>query len=335
MDFKQLEYILAIEEHGNISKAAKALYISQSALNQQLIHLEKELNTKLFYRDNRNLWPTQAGQIYLENAKEVMKIKKNTYGLLQDLEDSTIGELHLGLTWEHGIDMFTQIFPRFNARYPRFSVKIFERNVAEQHQMLRAGHLDLGFVMLQEYERIEANYVPICREELILGIPASHPLAGLAAPFGQPLAYLDLALLKDELFSLIFPESTMRAVIDPLFRAAGFKPKILFETAMNHMLQKAVSRGLCCTIMPQSYSLPDTSPFASPENCLAGRQGGHHDYGKTAVWFRLKGNTCWDWCMVYPKGIKLNSAARYLVELSQEYGKALEKMLLLQFGVPQ
>ena len=47
-----------------------------SALNQQLIHLEKDLGTKLFQRDNRNLWPTQAGKIYLENAKEILKIKK-------------------------------------------------------------------------------------------------------------------------------------------------------------------------------------------------------------------------------------------------------------------
>lgn len=313
MDFKQLEYILAIEEHGNISRAANALYISQSALNQQLIHLEKELNTKLFFRDNRNLWPTQAGKIYLENAKEVMKIKKNTYSLLQDLADSTIGELRLGLTWEHGIDMFTQIFPAFNARFPHFSIKIFERNVAQQHQMLSAGHLDLGFVMLQENERIDANYIPVCHEELILGIPGNHPLACRAAAPGQPLAVLDLALLKDELFSLIFPESTMRSVIDPLFRAAGFQPKILFETAMNHMLQKAVSRGLCCTIMPQSYTLSDELPG----NISAPLQ--------KPAWFRLKGSTFWDWCMVYPKGIKLNTAAQYLIQLAKDYGSRWKK----------
>ena len=46
MDLKQLEYVVAIAEHGSISKAAESLYISQSGLNQQLIKLEKELNIR-------------------------------------------------------------------------------------------------------------------------------------------------------------------------------------------------------------------------------------------------------------------------------------------------
>ncbi|MDO4267511.1 MAG: LysR family transcriptional regulator [Eubacteriales bacterium] len=303
MDFKQLEYILAIEEYGNISRAAAALFISQSALNQQLIHLEKELNMKLFARDNRNLWPTQAGKIYLENAKEILKIKKNTYSLLQDLSDSTIGELRLGLTWEHGIDMFTAIFPAFNQRFPRFTFRLFERNVAQQHQMLSGGHLDMGFVMLQDTERIDASYVELCHEELILGIPSGHPLAGQAAGSGEPLTRISLSLFKDDLFSLIFPESTMRAVINPLFRAAGYSPRILFETSMNHALQKMVSRGLCCTILPESYAVRDGS----------------------VAWFRLEGNVTWTWCLVYPKGVKLNAASQHFIHLARQYGVALEK----------
>lgn len=50
MDFKLLEYILMIATENNITKAAKKLFISQSALNQQLLKLESELGTKLFYR---------------------------------------------------------------------------------------------------------------------------------------------------------------------------------------------------------------------------------------------------------------------------------------------
>ena len=310
MDLKQLEYILAIQEHGNISRAADALFISQSALNQQLIHLEKELNTKLFIRNNRNLRPTQAGIIYLQNAREILKIKRNTYSLLQDLADSTIGELHLGLTWEHGIDMFTEIFPQFNQRFPRFSIKIHERTVAQQHQMLISGHIDLGFVMLQEGDRIDANYVPICQEDMLLGIPKNHPLAHLAATPGSPLTTIDLALFKEDGFSLIFPESTMRAVIDPLFHNAGFKPNILIETSMNQALCKMVSRGLCCTVLPSFYAA-------------------QHD---TIAWFRLKGNTTWKWCMVYPKGIELNAAGSYLIELAKQYGEEEERKLREKLG---
>lgn len=304
MDFKQLEYILAIEEYGNISKAATALYISQSALNQHLLHLEKELGMKLFHRNKRTMMPTQAGRIYLDNAREIMKIKKNTYSQLHDLADSSTGELRLGLTWEHGVDMFTEILPEFLKQHPRFSVKLYERSVAQQHQMILSDHLDLGFVLLQEKDRIDANYIKICHEEMLLAIPRTHPLARLAAPVGQPLNYISLSLFQDEQFSLLFKGSTMRNIIDELFQLSEFEPKILFETSMNHVLHKMVSKGLCCAIFPQSYA------YAT----------------KDVACFRLQGNPGWDWCLVYPKGIRPGAACTDLLKLAQKYGN--EKQIL-------
>lgn len=70
MDLKQLEYIIKIAEENNITRAAEKLYITQSALNQQLLRLERELGTPLFYRSRTNWHPTEAGQVYVENAKK-------------------------------------------------------------------------------------------------------------------------------------------------------------------------------------------------------------------------------------------------------------------------
>lgn len=61
MNFLQLEYFLTILKFNSISKAASELYITQPALSQQLIHLEKELDTKLFYRKGNSLILTEAG----------------------------------------------------------------------------------------------------------------------------------------------------------------------------------------------------------------------------------------------------------------------------------
>ena len=65
MDLKQIEYILKIAEEQNITHAAEKLFITQSALNQQLLKLEKELGTPLFYRSRTDWHPTPAGEIYL------------------------------------------------------------------------------------------------------------------------------------------------------------------------------------------------------------------------------------------------------------------------------
>ena len=50
MDLRQIQYIVAIAEENNITRAAEKLYITQSALNQQLLKLEKELGVQLFHR---------------------------------------------------------------------------------------------------------------------------------------------------------------------------------------------------------------------------------------------------------------------------------------------
>ena len=68
MDLKQIEYIIAISEEHSITRAGEKLFITQSALNQQLQKLEKELGTPLFYRSRTDWHPTPAGEIYLNAA---------------------------------------------------------------------------------------------------------------------------------------------------------------------------------------------------------------------------------------------------------------------------
>lgn len=79
MELRQLEYIIAIADQGNISKAAEALFITQSGLNQQLIKLEQELGIQLFYRDKHHLQMTAAGKVYVENAREIINIYSKLY----------------------------------------------------------------------------------------------------------------------------------------------------------------------------------------------------------------------------------------------------------------
>ena len=66
MDLKQIEYIVKIADENNITRAAEKLFITQSALNQQLLKLEKELGIQLFYRSRTDWHPTEAGLVYLE-----------------------------------------------------------------------------------------------------------------------------------------------------------------------------------------------------------------------------------------------------------------------------
>ena len=94
MDLKQLEYIVSIDNEKSISKAADKLFITQSALNQQLLKLEKELGVQLFVRRSHAMTPTFAGKIYLSSARRMLDMKNETYKIIHDIADEQVGEIH-------------------------------------------------------------------------------------------------------------------------------------------------------------------------------------------------------------------------------------------------
>ena len=123
MDLKQLEYVIAIDMERNISKAANKLFITQSALNQQLLKIENELGTKLFDRKHPFMVPTLAGQIYLNTARKMIEMKEDTYKIIKDIANEDIGEISLTYTPEQGANLFAHIYPYFHAKYPNIKFK--------------------------------------------------------------------------------------------------------------------------------------------------------------------------------------------------------------------
>ncbi len=86
MDTHLIEHIIKIAEEKSITKAAEKLYLTQSALNQQLLKLERELGIPLFRRAKTEMIPTRAGEIYLKGAREILRTKSRTYAEISDLD---------------------------------------------------------------------------------------------------------------------------------------------------------------------------------------------------------------------------------------------------------
>lgn len=254
MDVKQLEYITTIAREESITKAAAKLFITQSALNQQLLKLEKELGTPLFIRGRNFCYPTEAGEIYLKGAREILTIKENTYHQLDDLVDNRKSLLRVGFTPTRGIDMFTKVYPNFHRNHVNVTVYPFEMSVKEQHEGLRSGTLDLAFATLtpKQYHSSIA-YQEIMDEEIYLAIPRRHPLAASYQENQENLPTLDLAKVKEEPFVLLHQDSTQRPLLDELFAKADFTPHILFETSSPRTMISMIEMELCCGFLPAYY----------------------------------------------------------------------------------
>lgn len=136
MDVKQMTYILTIAQEGGISKAAAKLFITQSALDQQLLKLEHELGTRLFFRSRSSFALTEAGRVYADYARRMLELKNEAYRIIHDIADRRRGTLSLAFAPERGMEMFMAVYPRFYQSYPEVTVTPREISVRRQLEML-------------------------------------------------------------------------------------------------------------------------------------------------------------------------------------------------------
>ena len=299
LDTKIEEYILKIASAGNLTKAAAQLFITQPALTQQLQKLEQELGVPLFHRTKHEMKLTEAGSVYCSYAKKIVEARKEAYSIVSDMSMNLTGTLRIGLTRERGIDMFIHIFPEFYSRYPQVRIMPFELGATLQHTMLLNGDLDLGCAPLADKDKLPGfDYTTLCLESILLAIPRSHPIATEKANSpDEPFATINLSEFKNETFVLISQGSSLRTIIDPLFKAAGFEPDILFETTSNRTLLNITAAGLACSILPHNY--------ATNRDKIA--------------YFYMDGQPKWNINVICRKGQYLTRAAKYFIELAQDY----------------
>ncbi len=173
---------------------------------------------------------TEAGQIYVENAKKMIRIKKDTYSRINDMIDIKKGKLVIGLTPERGTEMFTALYPAFYKKYPYIKIVPIEMTVRQQQIEIAHGNLDIGFLTLQDSQKSNDEYIHICSEEIILGVPKAHPLAHLGGKLDEKLPKISLTHFEKDSFAIMQKGSTLREIYDNLIIEEGLVPRILLET---------------------------------------------------------------------------------------------------------
>lgn len=298
MDTKLEEHMLKIAEEKSITRAAEKLFLTQSALNQQLLKLEHELGVPLFKRTKNSCTPTEAGLLYLEGAREVLRTKQQTYNKISDLTESYKGTIVVGMTPVRGPDMFIHVYPVFHKDYPNMTVVPHEVNVYKMQQMVAAGDLDIGFMTLFDYQKTDAEYENLYQEEILLAVPEHLDVAKAAKAGKNGRKALPLAALRDEPFILLKKNTTMRAVLDKAFRQYQFVPHLLFDTANTNTILELVKAGICCGIVSESTA---------------------RNYREGIQYFSFEKPLRWNVAVSYQKGRTLSKAARLFVEYAQKY----------------
>lgn len=149
MEFRVLQYFLAVAREETISGAADFLHITQPTLSRQMKELEDELGKQLFIRGNRQITLTEDGMLLRKRAEEIVDLVKKTEAEITLSDEIIAGEVHIGAGETDGFRLIARTMNKINEDHPQISCHIFSGNAIDVLEQLDKGLLDFGILIGQ------------------------------------------------------------------------------------------------------------------------------------------------------------------------------------------
>ena len=243
MELRQLRYFVAVAEELHFRRAAQRLHIAQPPLSQQIQKLERELGVELLLRTNRRVELTDAGRVFLEEARRTLTNAGHAVDAVRAAARGEVGWLRLGFVGSVSYDLLPRLLSGFRERYPGVQMELRQLTTEEQMEALEKGDIEVGIA--RELEPANGlTVVPLMRERLFGALPAGHLLAGRGE--------IGLAELAEDSF-IVVPRREVPRLYDNfvyLCRAAGFDPRITQEALQFPTILGLVSAGLGVAVVP-------------------------------------------------------------------------------------
>ncbi|PCH65394.1 MAG: LysR family transcriptional regulator [Gammaproteobacteria bacterium] len=247
-----LKIIKALADNGTLTAAANALFLTQSALSHQIRYLEKKLEVSLWEKDGRQIRLTQAGELLLQVARQVLPVLEQTEKTVKAYGEGRQGILRLGVECHPCYQWLKGILADFLINMPDMDVDIVSKFQFSGLEGLLNHHIDL-LVTPDVVKKQGVHYEPLFDYELVLLVANTHKLAGKT--------FINADALDDELL-LTFPVPHERLdVFTQFLLPASVTPKTKAMESLDLMVQMVgLDRGL--TVLPNwlaeelSQSLP-------------------------------------------------------------------------------
>lgn len=222
MNTKQFQYVLTLAREGSFSKAADVLHISQPSLSQYIKKIEAEIGQPLFDRTNGEVRITDAGQTYIETARQILDLEHRMEAELSDLSSNRKGSLIIGAAPYRAASMLPTIAKRFQEQYPGMHLVVREGTTAELAEGMAHGEYDLCLTLLPLDRRV-FSYEKVVEEELILAVPASYePLSTSTVP-GRKYPAVSARTLDGMRLVMLTNTQYMQKQLQDLIREKGVR----------------------------------------------------------------------------------------------------------------
>jgi DNA-binding transcriptional LysR family regulator len=238
LNLRAVEAVREVAATGSFSAAARALHLTQPAVSRQVSQLEREVGAKLVLRSRRGARLTPAGRLVLAHAEVIAARLARLETELEDLAGGNRVIARVGGFPSAFFDLVPALVQALQALPGESEISLKRCGHDEAGKLVRSGELDLAFVFARSgYEEDDegVSFVDLASEEMLVLLPRDHPLAhedGVA-----------LAELAGDAWITGARDRPSSLTLDAC-RAAGFEPRVAFETDDALAIQSLVGAGL-------------------------------------------------------------------------------------------
>jgi len=243
VNIRDLQYLIAVHDLNNFSKAAERCFVSQPTLSGQLKKLEEELDVALIERSTRQVLFTPVGEKIVAQARDVVHTVNRIKSIAKETDDPMVGEFHIGLIPTIGPFLLPIIMPELAKAYPEASLFLYELQTEKLLDKLLKGELDAAILAKLDWNH-PLQEIPLYTEPMNLAVAAQDDLSknqeavSINVLENQPVLMLeDGHCLRDQAMGVCF--------------SAGAKEDGRFQATSMDTLLHMVATGAGMTLIPE------------------------------------------------------------------------------------
>ncbi|NGP88702.1 LysR substrate-binding domain-containing protein [Fodinibius halophilus] len=242
MELRQLKYLVSIAEEGTFTAAAEKLFISQSALSQQVKRMEEELGVPLFDRSRNRLQFTEAGELLHHRARKIIKEVEEAKTAIDDLEGLCRGTLSIGVVQTVNAYLIPRVVSYFSREYPKVKLGIEELSAPLLEEKLYNHELDIG-ISFNPSVYPDLDFERIFSEQLLMIVNPRHKLAQCSS--------IEVKGMGEEHLLLLSNGYCTRRIWDAAAREAEVEPNVQIEmNTIDGLLSAIQNNTKVGTVLP-------------------------------------------------------------------------------------
>jgi DNA-binding transcriptional LysR family regulator len=241
VDLERAKLFRDIAQSRSVSKGAKQNGISQSAASQHLQDLEEQLGLPLLDRGSRPLIVTDAGKLYLEMCRDLLRRQDEFQAALERMKTEVEGTVRVASIYSVGLSEMSQLEQEFSRRYPEAHLDVEYLRPEKVYEAVVTDRADLGLLSYPEATK-EVTVLPWRQEEMVVAASPYHALAEKSEVRPEDLEGLDFVGFDEDL--------PIRRDIDRFLREHHVEVNLTLHFDNLQMIKEAVAHGEGVSIMP-------------------------------------------------------------------------------------